>query len=355
MSTIKTLNASLLIVGTSIGAGMLALPVETGEGGFVPSLVILVLNWLIMTTTALLFVALLDKHKKGANFITLSEKILGKFFKVLTFVVYIGLFLSLTLAYVKGGGVFIADTLSDTPVAIGCLIFLLIFTPLIILGSRILSYGNSVLTFALVASFILLVFLGIKHIHPSFLTHRAWKAGWLSYPIFVTAFGFHGVLPSLHSYVANKKSLMISVVIGTSITFVVYLIWQLIVMGLVPLDDLLQTLAADQTAITPLKTYIQSPLFTLFAQVFYFTALTTSFLGVGLGLIDFLLDSLKLKQKGMNRFLLCVLIYLPALWIGQSSLRVFYLSLKYGGGLACFYLLVFLPTLLFIQNKKRAT
>lgn len=358
VSKIKTLNASLLVVGTSIGAGMLGLPVETAGGGFFPSLFFLMFNWILMTGTALLFVELLDKYKLNANFITLSEKILGKSFKLLTFIVYIALFLSLTLAYVKGGGVFISDLFDNIPIALGCLIFLAFFLPLIVLGSKVLSFGNTLLTFGLIGAFFLLIFLGIKQIESKFLIHINWKLGLLSFPMFITSFGFHSILPSLNAYVQNKKSLRLAVIIGTTITFLIYVSWQLVVLGVVPLlgdNGLLATLAADQTAITPLKIFLRTPILSYSAQVFYFTALTTSFLGVGLGLVDFLLDSLQIKQKLINRIFLVILIYVPALWVAQTNLRIFYLSLKYGGGFACFYLLVLLPILLFFREKKALT
>ena len=357
VSKIRTLNASLLIVGTSIGAGMLGLPVETGRGGFLPSILFLVINWIIMTGTALLLIEILAKHKGKANFITLSEKILGRPFKVITFVVYVSLFVSLTLAYVKGGGVFISDLFGAIPASIGCLIFLAFFVPLIILGSRVLSFGNTIFTFGVIFSFIVLVSLGVSKIKPGLLTHINWKFSTLSYPMFITSFGFHSVLPSLHSYVASKKDLRIAVVIGTSITFLIYMSWQLVVMGIVPLNgenSLTQALLADQTAISPLKIYLKSPILNFSAQMFYFTALTTSFLGVGLGLIDFLLDSFKIKAKLVNRLFFALLIYIPSLWVAQTNLRIFYLSLKYGGGIACFYLLVLLPVLLFFKSRNKA-
>lgn len=353
---IKTTNASLLIFGTSIGAGMLGLPVETGRGGFILSFVFLVINWIIMTGTALLLIEVLSKFKSKPNFITLSEKILGPSFKVLTFFVYITLFLSLTLAYVKGGGVFLSDFFDSITAPLGCLIFLAFFVPLIILGSKVLSFGNSLLTFGVIISFVMLVTLGIRKVDASLLTHLNWKFAILSFPMFITSFGFHSVLPSLHSYVGSKKHLRVAVVIGTTITFLVYLIWQLVVMGIVPIhgeNSLTQALIEDQTAISPLKFYLDNPLLNFCAQAFYFTALTTSFLGVGLGLIDFLLDSFKIKQRLVNRLFLALLIYTPALWIAQTKLRIFYLSLKYGGGIACFYLLILLPILLFFVSKKR--
>lgn len=355
VSKIKTLNASFLVVGTSIGAAILGLPVETGRGGFLPSLLLLFLNWCIMTGTALLLVEVLAKNKINANFISLSDKILGKSFKLITFFVYIALFLSLIFAYVKGGGVYIADIANSIPITLGCLIFLIFFVPLIVFGAKVLSIGNTFLTIVLMGSFALLIFLGISKISPSLLEHMDWKLGWLSFPMYITSFGFHSVLPSLNTYLDNKKSLRLAVIIGTSITFLIYVIWQLVVMGIVPLHgtpSLSEALSADQTAITPLKFYLKSSLLSFCAQAFYFTAITTSFLGVALGLIDFLLDSFGIKPKLINRLFLCLVIFLPALWLAQTSLRVFYLSLKYGGGFACLYLLVFLPIALFLKNRR---
>ncbi len=310
-----------------------------------------------MTGTALLLVEVLAKYKLNANFITLSDKILGASFKIITFIVYIALFLSLTFAYVKGGGVFISDLVDTIPVSLGSLIFLIIFVPLIVLGSKVLSAGNSFLTIILMGSFVFLIYLGISKISPLLLKHVDWKMGWFSYPMFITSFGFHSILPSLNTYLDDKKSLRSAVLLGTSITFIIYIAWQLLVMGIVPVEgshSLTEALAADQTAITPLKYYLKSSLLILCAQIFYFTAITTSFLGVCLGLIDFLLDSFKIKPKLINRLFLCLIIFLPALWLAQTSLRVFYLSLKYGGGFACLYLLVFLPIALYIKGRKRS-
>ncbi|HKZ00308.1 MAG TPA: aromatic amino acid transport family protein, partial [Rhabdochlamydiaceae bacterium] len=48
------LGGILLVAGTSIGVGMLALPVATAAGGFVPSLLIYLICWIFMMCTGLL-------------------------------------------------------------------------------------------------------------------------------------------------------------------------------------------------------------------------------------------------------------------------------------------------------------
>ena len=55
MNTIyRLIGGILLVAGTTIGAGMLALPVVTGFVGFWPSLALFFVYWLYMTFTAFL-------------------------------------------------------------------------------------------------------------------------------------------------------------------------------------------------------------------------------------------------------------------------------------------------------------
>ena len=50
------MGAVALVAGTTVGAGMLALPAVTADSGFVPSTVALFGCWLYMATTGLLIV-----------------------------------------------------------------------------------------------------------------------------------------------------------------------------------------------------------------------------------------------------------------------------------------------------------
>src|SRR3989344_6702092 len=49
-------GGTLLIAGTAVGVGMLALPVATGPGGFIPSITIYLICWAFMLCTGLLLV-----------------------------------------------------------------------------------------------------------------------------------------------------------------------------------------------------------------------------------------------------------------------------------------------------------
>nr|NGX51671.1 Tyrosine-specific transport protein [Chlamydiota bacterium] len=67
----SVLGGSLLVAGSCIGAGMLALPIVTGMVGFFPSFIMFIVAWLFMTTTALLIVEVLGWFKEPVNMISM--------------------------------------------------------------------------------------------------------------------------------------------------------------------------------------------------------------------------------------------------------------------------------------------
>ena len=98
----RVFGATLLVTGTAIGAGMLALPVLTGPSGFIPSLLVYIFCWLLMAGTGLLFLELTLWMGPEANIVSMAGRMLGSGGKFFAWVVYLYLFYSLTVAYVAG-------------------------------------------------------------------------------------------------------------------------------------------------------------------------------------------------------------------------------------------------------------
>lgn len=346
-------SACLLILGTSIGAGMLGMPVIMGLGGAAPSTFFLILTWMVSLITGLLFVEVMSIIQKDANFATLSEKYISPKSKPFLVLVYLLLFLSLLFAYVKGGGVFIADFSSQIPTWLGTLVFIILFFPFIIKGPKMIGKINALLIAPMIISFIFLLVLGFKEINLNNLIHQDWRESYLSSPILVTAFGFHIIIPSLYILLNKNKILMRwAVIIGTTSTLIVYLLWNAYIIGIIPLSGEISLSAAlelDQTAISPLKKILGTSTISQLAQIFYFCALTTSFLGVSLATIDFSIDALQLKKSSKNRILITIFIFVPALILSATQLRLFYLSLKFGAALACTLLLIIFPAVLVMK------
>jgi len=108
MANVKTQEVSvwsgvLLIGGTSIGAGMLALPVVTGLSGFFPAMVVNTVCWLFMLATGLLLLEATLWMKEGANILSMTERILGPAGKVFGGGAFIFLYYCLLISYISGG------------------------------------------------------------------------------------------------------------------------------------------------------------------------------------------------------------------------------------------------------------
>src|SRR5271155_5572244 len=97
----SVIGGILLVAGSCIGAGMLALPILTGLAGFFPSLIMFLSAWVFMTLTGLLLVEVNGWFDRRVNLITMAGHTFGKFGKTLSWVLYLFLFYALLVAYVS--------------------------------------------------------------------------------------------------------------------------------------------------------------------------------------------------------------------------------------------------------------
>src|SRR5437763_272950 len=86
------IGGGLLIAATTIGVGMLALPVATGPGGFLPSILIYIACWAFMLCTGLLLLEVCSWMPPDSNLITMATRLLGKPGKIICWGVYLFLF-----------------------------------------------------------------------------------------------------------------------------------------------------------------------------------------------------------------------------------------------------------------------
>src|SRR5690242_3859221 len=99
----KVIGGALLIVGTSIGGGMLALPIATAQSGFLGALLLLFGAWIIMTFGALLILEVNLWFPQDSNLISMVRHTLGRGAEIIAWVCYLLLFYCLLAAYIDGG------------------------------------------------------------------------------------------------------------------------------------------------------------------------------------------------------------------------------------------------------------
>lgn len=342
------LGGSLLVAGTSIGGGMLALPVLTSLAGFLPSLFIYLLCWLFMASTGLLFLEISQWMKDESNIVSMAETTLGKAGKYFSWVVYLFLFYCLTVAYLVGcGNIFIELLNSNLPDWFGPIICAILFAPLIIVSTRLVSHLNVWLVAGLAISYFGFVLLGFRFVNSELLRYQDWSYSLRVLPIAFTSFAYQGIIPTLATYMHHDaKNIRKAILIGSFIPFIAYAIWQWLILGIVPIDGpngLKEALEKGNNAVQPLKYFIKSPIVYDLGQAFAFFALITSFIGVTLGLRDFLADGLKIHKDTKGKIILTLLVLLPPLIIATNYPHIFLVSLDYAGGFGCALLLGLLP------------
>ncbi len=356
--TFHKVKGALLIAGTTIGAGVLALPVLTGVAGFVPSLLVYFLCWLFMASTGLLFLEVSLWMPEGANIITMAERTLGKVGKYAAWGLYLFLFYCLTLAYIVGSGGLLVEALS--PLAQlkawqGQLLFLILFVPFVYAGARVIGRLNVVMMVGLGASYCAFVVLGAPHVQSNLLHHANWKHLWYALPISFIAFAYQGTVPTLVSYLhRDVKAIRWAIIVGSFVPFIAYVIWQWLILGIVPIEGpygLLATAQEGQTAVHPLREALNTPLVYLVGQYFAFFALVTSFFGVTLGLVDFLADGTGIKKDWQGKLLLCSIVFIPPFLFASLHPHVFLVALEYAGGFGTALLLGLLPILMVWKGR----
>ncbi|WP_068470028.1 amino acid permease [Candidatus Protochlamydia phocaeensis] len=345
------LGGSLLVAGTSIGGGMLALPVLTSLAGFLPSLVIYLGCWLFMASTGLLFLEISQWLKGESNIVSMAERTLGKAGKYSAWMVYLFLFYCLTIAYMVGcGNIVVELSQFAIPDWLGPLLFVLFFAPLILIPTAWASRLNIWLVAGLALSYFGFVLLGMRYVQVDFLKQYNWSYSLMVLPIAFTSFAYQGIIPTLASYMHHDAPrIRKSILIGSFIPFIAYVIWEWLILGIVPTQGpggLAEALKNGDNAVYPLKNFLHNSFVYYLGQSFAFFALVTSFLGVTLGLRDFLADGLGIKKTGQGKALLAALIFIFPLIISISYPHIFLVALDYAGGFGCAFLLGLLPIMM---------
>ncbi len=355
-----TLGGALLVSGTAIGAGMLALPVATALMGLIPSLILFIFCWLCMLATAFFFLDVNLAIKGEPNIISMARRTLGPWGQTLSWIVYLLLLYSLLAAYIAGSApIFNAAIHTATgwlpPSWAGMFMLPLLFGGILYFGVQGVDLINRILMAGLIISFIVLIAYVPEHIELNLLKHIDFKPLALGLPLVVTAFGYHVIIPTLSTYMNHdRKKLKKALIIGSVLPLVFYTIWQVLVLGVVPLEGthgLIGAWRAGTASTGPMAYLIKNPWISRSAQLFSFFAITTSFIGLALSLSDFLVDGFKIKKGWEGKLLAILLTFIPPLIFVFTYRRGFVVALEYAGAFVAI-LLWFLPAVMAWSLKK---
>jgi tyrosine-specific transport protein len=341
---------------------MLALPVLTGLGGFFPGLVMFVICWLFMTTTGLLLLEVNVSLGHDVSIISMADKTLGSVGKAVCWVLYLFLFYCLLVAYVAGSGSLLNGVIaSAVPISVpdwvGSVLFVLLFGLLVYIGTSAVDHFNRWLMAGLVISYVLLIGAGSSEVKIDLLSHQNWSYSFFMIPVLIISFGFHNIIPSLTTYLKGKTDLLKwTIYIGSALPLLIYVVWEWLVLGTVPIEGeagLLVALEHGESASEALKKTLGHSWIGTVGQYFAFFALVTSFLAVSLSFVDFLADGLRIKKTHQGKVLLCALVFGPPLVLALSYPTIFLTALNYAGGIGAVILFGAIPAIMVWVSRYR--
>ena len=226
----------------------------------------------------------------------------------------------------------------------GSLFFVFLFGWIISLGTRRVDHVNRLLMVGKLAALAFLFFFGLMHIKPYLLTLSEPRYALFSFPVLIISFGFHNMIPSLTRYMGGDVRRVRNAIIGGALlSLLLYLVWEVITLGLLPHAAIIEAYKTDADAATALRTFLGRSWIGLSGQALAFFAVLTSFLAQSLSLVDFLRDGLKLEQSQGKHIGLCGVALLPPLICSILFPRLFFEALNFAGGLCAVALFGILP------------
>jgi tyrosine-specific transport protein len=337
----KIIGGALLIAGTTIGAGMLALPIVTAPSGFYPTLAIFLVGWIFMLGSAFLILEANLWFPEGTNLLTMTRLTLGKAGLILALIFFALLLYAVNAAYITASSSLFTSLLESWSLSysVWAVILTLVMGAIVYFGTITIDYSNRVLMIVLIVTYFMLVFAIAPHIESSHFTQVNPSHLPMTWIIVVLAFAYQFIIPNIRGYVgSNMQHLRVTLLIGSVIPLVLYTVWTATIAGSLPLQGEHGLLAlreggepvAGLSAI--LFNELQIAWISQAMAVFSFCALLTSILGVSWSMVSLWYDITQTRdQSHAKHFLFVVLTFLPPLLFALFFQKGFEIALRYGG------------------------
>ncbi|WP_102313162.1 amino acid permease [Vibrio cyclitrophicus] len=345
------IGSSLIIAGTALGAGMLAIPMVLAQFGLLYGTLLMVLICFGTTYAALLLLEATIKAGGGLGLNSIARKTLGRQGQLLTNGLLYALLICLLMAYILGAGDLLSKLLSNFGIEITAttsqIVFTLIAGAVVASGTGVIDKLNRALFFVMLASlFATMTFLApsmtqenlmqvTSHDHVDLIKTSA---------ILFTSFGFMVVIPTLVSYnhEATDKQLRNMVIVGSLIPLVCYLCWLFAVVGNLS-EEQFRSFKNVSDLMAAFEA--QSPWVGNILSTFTGLALLTSFFGVAMALFN--------QNKDMfnqnTAVTYCISFILPL--VGSLLAADKFLQILNYAGIILVFLAVFVP--LVMVHKQR--
>ncbi|MDZ7968832.1 MAG: aromatic amino acid transport family protein [Nostoc sp. DedSLP03] len=366
----SVLGSTALIAGTTVGAGILALPAVTLPSGIVPSTSGLIAVWLYALVSGLLVaeVTLNTMRTEGLSsigFLGIVEKILGKVGARIAGGAYLFMHYALLVAYITEGGEILGTAAAKVwgmqilPMWMGTMAFTLLFGGIMYLGrEKFIEKLNSAFVGIVIVSFLGLLFVGGRHIQSAQLLFQNWSALGSAISVMSVALFFQNVVPLVVTQLeGDARKIRQSIFIGSVIPLIMFLAWNAVILGSVS-PDMLHSTSGGTSVFDPLQILRAGGAgewLGVLVSIFSEFAIVTSFIGFVYGLLDLFKDIfLPAQWQLSSRLPLYSLVLFPPMTLGTLNPSIFFTALDYTGTFSISVLGGIIPALMSWKQRENS-
>ncbi|XP_075670674.1 uncharacterized protein LOC142640453 isoform X3 [Castanea sativa] len=292
-------GAVALIIGTSIGSGILALPKKASPAGLVPSSITMIICWAFLLIESLLLVevnvALRKKKRKNEevdeleviSIRTMAQETLGEWGGTLATVTYVFLGYTSMIAYSSKSGDILFH-LINLPASISGIFFTSLFTMLISIGgTRATDQVNQWLTTSMIGLLLAIEVLAVVSGGWAGLGGSGdWGKVPATIPVIIFSLVYHDLAPVLCAYLGGDLTrIRTSVLLGSLVPLLALLVWDAVALGL--------SAQSDQV-VDPVELLMRVKWsgVSIMAEAFSLLAVGTSLIGTLLAFFEFFKEQL---------------------------------------------------------------
>ncbi|MDO4698376.1 MAG: aromatic amino acid transporter [Pasteurellaceae bacterium] len=356
-------GGACIIASVCVGAGMLGLP-SSGAGAWtIWSILTVCFTMMMMTISGWLLLEAYKHYDIRASFNTVTKNMLGSGVNIINnlSVYFVGGILLYAYTTASGGILSgLAGEWLSLDSRIWSILFVLVFSFFVWHSTRIVDRISVILIIFMALSFIFSVsgltanidLATLFDTHGTNSSYAMYALGLL--PVALTSFGYHHSVSTMRAYYGEERKAKYAILGGTLIALSLYLLWIVSIFGNLPRDQFAPVLASDgnlDVLLGALGNVIESGTVKQAINAFSIAAILSSFIGVGLGVFDFLADFFKFDNSKAGRAKSWAVTFLPPLILSVAYPLGFLKAIGYAGAVATIWTCI-IPALLAKKSRS---
>jgi len=328
-------EASAILIGTQIGAGVLGLPYALRNAGFAGIAIIIAVG--ILTLLTALFVLELAVQR-GGTLTSLARETLGRAGGWLMLASISVLSYGALIAYIAGSGDILSSLLGINK-SISAVIFWMIMSGIVLMGLKASGEAELMLNFLLLGALAVAVALMLPKVDVENLATVDTPALVSGIGVAIFAYVSHMVVPEMYKGLGSAEKTKKAVLIGYLVPMAFYSLFVLAFVGALGGGT-------PQLATAALEDYYGG-LGKVLGLILPLAAISTSYIGVGFAQMDNLREAFKLDKR--SAWLLTVV---PPLLIYFAGLKSFVSALWLAGTFGGLLYAGILPVAMYVKTRK---